>query len=357
MFLALKEMRYSKLRYGLIVGIMFLIAYVVFMLSGLATGLSAEFKMVIDDWNPGNIILSQDANKTFAASQLSQGDLDRVDASEKAALGLYSGAIAEGDEQENITVFGTENDAFLLPEVTEGRMFDADDEIIISQNLADDGYKIGDAVTIGSSDTELKIVGIYPTTYYATTPVIYTTLDTWTALKYGNQPFASEDEKPINAIAVKEDAKLDNSTGTTLEMMDKDTFIDNMPGYSAQNLTLTGMIYFLFVIAAAIVGIFMYVITLQKTAIFGVMKAQGISNGFIAKSIVAQSFFVGVIGVAIAFVLAYLTSFVLPDAMPFAIAWSQWGIYSLVLLIVAILGGLFSIRTVTKVDPITAIGG
>ncbi len=44
MFLAIKEIRYSKLRYGLIIGIMFLIAYVVFMLSGLANGLSEEFK-------------------------------------------------------------------------------------------------------------------------------------------------------------------------------------------------------------------------------------------------------------------------------------------------------------------------
>lgn len=49
MFLAIKEIRYSKLRYGLIVGIMFLIAYVVFMLSGLANGLSEEFKKAIDD--------------------------------------------------------------------------------------------------------------------------------------------------------------------------------------------------------------------------------------------------------------------------------------------------------------------
>lgn len=48
MFLAIKEIRYSKLRYGLIVGIMFLIAYVVFMLSGLANGLSEEFKKAID---------------------------------------------------------------------------------------------------------------------------------------------------------------------------------------------------------------------------------------------------------------------------------------------------------------------
>lgn len=101
----------------------------------------------------------------------------------------------------------------------------------------------------------------------------------------------------------------------------------------------------------------MYVITLQKTAIFGVMKAQGIGNGFLVRSIVAQAFIVGVIGVIGAFVLAYGTSFVLPEAMPFAVMLERWLLYSGILIIVAILGGLFSIRTVTKVDPITAIGG
>ncbi|MEL5939197.1 ABC transporter permease, partial [Tetragenococcus halophilus] len=127
--------------------------------------------------------------------------------------------------------------------------------------------------------------------------------------------------------------------------------------YSAQNLTLDAMIYFLFVTATAVIGIFMYVITLQKNAIFGVMKAQGIRNWFIAKSIIAQSFVIGILGTGIAMILAYLTSLVLPTAMPFAIIWSQWLLYSFVLVSVAIIGGLFSIRSVAKVDPITAIGG
>ncbi|MDN6942905.1 ABC transporter permease, partial [Klebsiella pneumoniae] len=114
---------------------------------------------------------------------------------------------------------------------------------------------------------------------------------------------------------------------------------------------------FLFLVVAAVVGIFMYVMTLQKTAIFGVMKAQGIKNFFIAKSLVAQSFIVGVVGVLLALLFAYLTSLILPSAMPFAVFWSQWLLYSGILIIVAMLGGLFSIRSITKVDPITAIGG
>ena len=106
MFLAIKEIRYSKLRYGLIVGIMFLIAYVVFMLSGLANGLSEEFKKAIDDWDAQEIVLSEDANQVFAASQLTRGDLKYIEGGEKAPIGLYSGAI-KGKNKENVTVFGT----------------------------------------------------------------------------------------------------------------------------------------------------------------------------------------------------------------------------------------------------------
>lgn len=358
MFLALKEIRYSKLRYGLIIGIMILIAYVVFILSGLASGLSWEFKQAIVDWESSSVILSEDANDTFAASQLTREDLNRVDTKEKAPIGLYSSVISGKGKKINISVFGTEKDAFLLPKVTEGQMFSKNNELVISENLSEKGYKIGDRVQIGRSDEALTIVGIIPETFYTVTPVIYTSLDTFTNMKFDNQPFASEGEKPINIIVGKEkNPMIDNQSGTKMSQLTTEEFIENLPGYSAQNVTLNAMIYFLFVVATAIVGIFMYVITLQKTAIFGVMKAQGISTGFIAKSIIAQAFMVGIIGVCLAFALAHGTSFILPDAMPFSVELTQWLFYSGILIIVTVLGGLFSIRTVTKVDPISAIGG
>lgn len=357
MFLAMKEIRYSKLRYGLIIGIMFLVAYVVFMLSGLANGLAEEFKKAIDDWGGEEIVLSEDANQVFAASQLIRGDIDHIEGSEKAPIGLYSGAV-KGKNKENVTVFGTYDDAFLLPKLTKGHLFKEKNEIIISQNLADSGYKIGDKIKVGSYNDSLKIVGIFPETYYTVSPVIYTDLDTWTALKYGKQPFSSKDEQPINAIVTKHEAKFTKDTPSKeLQKLTIDEFIESIPGYSAQNMTLNAMIYFLFLVVAAVVGIFMYVITLQKTAIFGVMKAQGVRNSFITKSLVAQSFIIGLAGVVLAVVFAYLTSLILPAAMPFAVFWSQWLLYSGILILVAMIGGVFSIRTIAKVDPITAIGG
>ncbi len=57
------------------------------------------------------------------------------------------------------------------------------------------------------------------------------------------------------------------------------------------------MIGFLIVIAAIVIGIFIYVLTMQKINIFGVMKAQGITGGFIARSVVAQTFILSFVGI------------------------------------------------------------
>ncbi len=58
MFLALNEIRHSKLRYSLVIGVMFLIAYLVFFLTGLSYGLAQEFQMSIDKWQADNVILT-----------------------------------------------------------------------------------------------------------------------------------------------------------------------------------------------------------------------------------------------------------------------------------------------------------
>ena len=79
----------------------------------------------------------------------------------------------------------------------------------------------------------------------------------------------------INAIITRGDVQ---SVPNDLEETDIKSFINDLPGYSAQVLTFGFMIGFLIVIAAIVIGIFIYVLTMQKAEIFGVMKAQGISS-------------------------------------------------------------------------------
>ena len=50
MFLALKEIQYSKLRYALVVGLLFFVSLLVFFLTGLAYGLAQSNRSAIDEW-------------------------------------------------------------------------------------------------------------------------------------------------------------------------------------------------------------------------------------------------------------------------------------------------------------------
>ena len=67
------------------------------------------------------------------------------------------------------------------------------------------------------------------------------------------------------------------------------------------------MIYFLIVIAAFIIGIFIFVMTLQKTAMFGVLKVQGVPTSFLAKAVMLQTALLAVLGVAIGLALTGIT--------------------------------------------------
>lgn len=363
MYLAWKEIRYAKLRYSLIIGIMLLVAYVVFMLSGLANGLSDGHKKAVSDWGASSIILSEDSNKVASASILTQGDLDRVIAKDKAAVGITASAISHKNDsgKTNISIFGAKPNSFVVPKIIDGRIYQADNEIIVSENLLTDDFNLGDQVLLGSSNDVFTIVGITKATTYSVVPVLYLNLDAYAQLKYGGQSSTDDSQKPITLIATKSDTSaitLKNEDETTkLTALSMNDFIQNLPGYAAEKLTLNAMIYFLFIVVAAVIGIFLYVMTLQKTTLFGILKAQGVATSYLVRSIIGQSLIVSMAGVVLAYLLSYLTRFVLPAAMPFTVDMAQWTLYGVILILVSMIGSLFSIRTVTKVDPITAIGG
>ncbi|WP_054726350.1 FtsX-like permease family protein [Paucilactobacillus hokkaidonensis] len=75
----------------------------------------------------------------------------------------------------------------------------------------------------------------------------------------------------------------------------------------------------------------------------------------IIKSLVAQSLIIGVLGTAIGWLLLWVTVVMLPATMPFTIDYVRFSEYSVGIIFAALLGGIFSFKTVVKVDPITAI--
>ncbi len=356
MFLALNEIMHSKLRYALVAGVMFLIAYLVFFLTGLAYGLAQDNRTAVDKWEADSIVLSKDANSNLGMSMITKKIAEEVEGGKVAYLAQTPGVVTSKDSTEegkiNVSFFGIDKNQFIMPNLVEGKAFDNDDEAVGDISLKEEyGLAVGDTVKLSGSDKTFKLTGFTDHAKFNVSPVLYTTINAYQEIRFEKED-TSENAR-INAIVVR--GKISNLP-EDLEQIKISKFINELPGYNAQVLTFGFMIGFLIVIAAIVIGIFIYVLTMQKINIFGVMKAQGITGGFIARSVVAQTFILSFVGILLGLLGTVGTSLVLPDAVPFQSNWLFFGVISLLMLVVAVLGTLFSVRTIVKIDPLKAIG-
>lgn len=354
MFLAINEIRHSKLRYALVTGVMFLIAYLVFFLTGLAYGLAQDNRMAVDKWEADQILLTEEANDNLNMSMLSRSLYDEVDAPEKAVLAQTAGVVTKEDngEKVDVTFFGIDPDQFLAPNITDGEMFASDDEAVADSSIEEEyGISIGDTIKLAGSDKKLKIVGFTDNARFSVAPVLYTSIGAYQEIRFEKED--DSENARINAIVTRGKIK---EVPDDLVATDISKFINELPGYNAQVLTFGFMIGFLIVIAAIVIGIFIYVLTMQKSEIFGVMKAQGISSRYIAFSVIAQTFLLATSGVLIGGLATIGTALVLPAAVPFQINLLFFASISVMMILIAMLGAFFSVRTIVKIDPLKAIG-
>ncbi|HDA7887598.1 TPA: ABC transporter permease [Staphylococcus aureus] len=349
MFLAWNEIRRNKLKFGLIIGVLTMISYLLFLLSGLANGLINMNKEGIDKWQADAIVLNKDANQTVQQSVFNKKDIENK-YKKQATLKQTGEIVSNGHQKDNVLVFGVEKSSFLVPSLIEGHKATKDNEVLADETLKNKGFKIGDTLTLSQSDEKLHIVGFTESTKYNASPVIFTNDATIAKIN----PRLTGDK--INAVVVRDTNWKDKKLNQELEAVSINDFIENLPGYKPQNLTLNFMISFLFVISATVIGIFLYVMTLQKTSLFGILKAQGFTNGYLANVVISQTLILALFGTAFGLLLTGVTGAFLPDAVPVKFDVLTLLVFAIVLMIVSVLGSLFSILTIRKIDPLKAIG-
>ena len=354
MFLALKELKYSKSKFILIIAVILLISYLVYFLTSLANGLATSYTNAINKWDSSQIILTVDSNDNMMMSYMSDEDFNSITVNgEKAKLGLFPAVINNPSSKNvlesrlDVYFFGIDNDSFLKP-IKNLEL--KDNQVIVDEELKKEGYKAGDFFGTTGSDQKYEIIGFSSKTTYQTAPVIYMNLKTWQEYRYGENI-----KKPLfSGVVVK--GNVDKITDN-LKSYTVDNYISTLPGYTAQVLTFSIMIIFLIIITAFVLGIFVYVLTIQKTSMFGVMKAQGISNLYIGGSVIIQTFFLVGIGLLIGLILTILSGIFLGDVVPFAINVLFYLVITGAFFLFSFLGGLFSVNAVLKIDPLKAIGG
>ena len=76
MFLALREIKHEKVRYGLIVAMIVMISYLMFVLMGMMIGLANENKAAITTWQTQTVFLNKNANDNLSQSLITKDQLD-----------------------------------------------------------------------------------------------------------------------------------------------------------------------------------------------------------------------------------------------------------------------------------------
>jgi putative ABC transport system permease protein len=356
MFLAYKELKYSKTKFALIIAVIMLISYLVYFLTSLAYGLASSYTNAVEKWEADNIVLTIDSNDSMMMSFMNQADFDAIEATgEKAKLGLFPAVINNPFSQNilesriDVYFLGIENEGFLKPLELEELTLSGN-QVIVDEELKKEGYEIGDIFSVTGSSAQYEIIAFSTKSTYQTAPVIYMSLDTWQAYRYG------ENDTPDLFSGVVLRGQI-NELPSNLLSYKISEYISTLPGYTAQVLTFSVMIIFLIIITAFVLGIFIYVLTIQKTSMFGVMKAQGISNGYIGGSVIIQTFLLVAMGLTLGLVLTVLTAVFLGNFIPFAVNILFYIVITIAFFLFALFGGLFSVSAVLKIDPLKAIGG
>lgn len=356
MFLAMRELAYAKLRYALIALIMFLLSFLVLFVSGLAQGLATDNAAGIMNMDADYFVLDEEAENQLTRSIVSETDQEAVTSfsGEAEPIGIHMAQIEDGEGSlADIAFMSFEHGSKWFPEVIEGEVPATSGEIIADESLQSEGFEVGSTVHDSASDMTFTLVGFSENQRYGHSPILHVSEDDWTEM--GGDEFIASGL--ILESLTNDDAEQLASELNEGAVVSHSDVLSGIPGYSAEQGSLTMMIVFLFIISAFVLAAFFYVMTIQKLTQFGILKAIGAKSKELAKAVFFQIVILSALSVGLGIGATLLVGNLLPEGMPFHLDLELIGLLAALFFAVAVLGSLLSLVKVMKVDPLEAIGG
>jgi putative ABC transport system permease protein len=379
-YLALKEIWRGRGRFILFSMVIALITVLVLFVAALAEGLGSGNREYLEKLNADLIVYQSNVDLSVGASRLGVDRLSEVrrvpGVQTVGPIGTASAALILGDDRKplNVALIGVEPGLPGEPPALKGeglRSRRSKEAVIDRQTALRAGLEVGDTLTVKSiQDTKeqfynLRVVGISDNRQFSLQPSVFVPISTWDEIRpqaaIGGNPDAEvvanvigvQVANPAEAAAVAKQIERDVKD---VVAVDRVTAYEATPGYSAQQSTLDTQGYFALLIGVLVIGGFFQILTLQKVAQIGMLKAIGASNLTVGLASIIQIIAVTVIGVFIGAVVTFLLSLSFPPTIPIVFAPSAVWTAVVSLLLIGPIGGLVSVRYSLKVEPLTALG-
>ena len=378
-YLALKEVWRNKGRFLLIASVVALITTLVLFIAALAEGLASANREYIEKLN-GELLVFQDGTQlSTTASRIGRerlAELRRVEGIEAVGqVGFSTLKLVppDGSQDINVSFIGIEPGMPGEPQVYEGQQIERDrgNNVIIDEGVvARLGTKVGDTITLkvtqGTQEEfyDLTVVGLTDRRQYFFQPAVFAPLNTWDKIRPDGSGGDTTAELVSNIAVVRLQDPAAQEAMTTkieqevkdVEVADRQTAWEAIPGYAAQQSTLTTQQFFTFFIGVLVVGGFFQIQTLQKVAQIGMLKAIGLSNWTVGWTAIIQIVTVNAIGVVIGAIgtLALTSNF--PVTVPIMLTGTTALTSVIALLAIGPLGGIVSVFVLLRIEPLRALG-
>ena len=210
----------------------------------------------------------------------------------------------------------------------------------------------------------MEVVGFVDDTRYSGQGSLWGSLETWREVARANRPGPGRRRRrrpgPRRAHRRGEGASRTRSTRPPAETTDTLTLeaaTEALPGVSQQRATFNQIIGVTVVIALVVVALFFALITVERTALYGILKAVGASGATLFAGVVTQAVVVTLVASAIGAGAALgLDALIPPGSIPFDATVGRLVSSVVLLLVASVLGCAFSLRRVLRIDPASAIG-
>ncbi|MFG2309921.1 ABC transporter permease [Streptomyces sp. NPDC048566] len=342
MFVAWRDLRSATGRFALMGAVVVLITLLVGLLSGLTAGLAEENTSAVTGLPADHLAFAAPpAGRpvSFTGSAIGPAAVrdwagrPGVDSAEP--IGVRTLNASAGHRTAAVSAFAVRPEAGIAPAgVGAGR-------VVLSGKAAaalDAGP--GDRVRFGGKGW--TVAAVSGDAAFSHTPVV------WTG-----------PSGPATVIALRTDgadlAAADRAAGT--RTLTRDAALTAIGSYRAENGSLQLMRGFLFVISALVVGAFFTVWTIQRSPDIAVLKALGASTPYLLRDALGQAALVLVAGTALGTALATGAGVLVRGGdVPFVLDGPTVLVPAGVLIVLGTAGAALSVRRITAVDPLTALG-
>lgn len=362
----LKELARQPARFVPVGGALTMLVVLLVVLGGFLDGLELNQTGPYRAHEGRLLVFSDDSELQVQRSRVAPDQAERLaeadGVGEVGALNQIASAAEDPDgEIVDVVLFGYGLPTDVLPEPPS-------DGAVIDQALADrNDVEVGDTLLLGATSEPVEVAEVVDDISQGS-PTVWLSTENWREVIASTSPASQLPDGVQQALVIEPSGdsavsearlgeladQLDDQDG--LDVATSDEVIEALPVVQQQSSTFQGIIGVTFVVTLMVVALFFTLITLERVGLYAVLKALGARTRDLLAGISTQAVCVSVVALVLGVALSVAFVSLLPAELPVRLVPGRLLQVAVGVLVSALVGSLFTLRRVLRIDPAEAIG-